>query len=77
MTMSMPMVSYAWFCRLTGVEKLDEIKLDTVPVALFRSNTGTEDWVLTEAEKALILESVNNALADPLNMTPSQYTAAP
>lgn len=71
------MVSYAWFCRLTGVEKLDEIKLDTVPVALFRSNTGTEDWVLTEEEKALILESVNNALADPLNMTPSQYTAAP
>lgn len=32
---------------------------------------------LTEEEKALILESVNNALADPLNMTPSQYTAAP
>ena len=71
------MVAYAWFCRLTGVDKLDEIKLSTVPVALFRSNSSTEDWVLTAEEKALILESVNNALADPLNMTPSQYTDAP
>ena len=32
---------------------------------------------MTDAEKAIILESVNNALANPLQMTQSQYTTAP
>lgn len=69
--------SYIWYCRLTGVDKLDAIKLDTVPKRFFKSTVSTEDWVLTEDEKALILESVNNALANPLQMTQSQYTTAP
>ncbi len=71
------MVSYVWFCRLTGVEQLEEIKLSSVPSALFLSKEGSEDWVLTEAEKALMLEAVNNALANPLEMTQSQYTTTP
>lgn len=71
------MVSYTWFCRLTGVEKLDEIKLDVIPKQFFKSTQALEDRVLTEAEKQLILESVNNALANPLQMTQSQYTEAP
>lgn len=71
------MTSYVWFCRLTGVEQLNEIKLDTVPSAMLNSIKTGEDWVLTDAEKALILESVNNALANPLEMTQSQYTTAP
>ena len=33
--------------------------------------------MITEAEKAVILEAVNNALANPLEMTQSQYTTAP
>lgn len=69
--------AYTWYCRLAGVEQLEEIKLDAIPVAFFRSTTGTADRVLTEGEKALILESVNNALKAPLTMTPSQFTTAP
>lgn len=71
------MVSYVWFCRLTGVQKLDQIKLDVIPKQFFKSTQALEDRVLTEAEKQLILESVNNALANPLQMTQSQYTEAP
>lgn len=71
------MVAYAWYCTLTGVEQLEEIKLDTVPKAFFKSNQLPVDWVLTDGEKALILECVNNALKDPLQMTQSQYTEAP
>jgi len=71
------MVSYTWFCKLTGIEKLEEIKLDTIPMQFFKSTVGAEDRVLTDAEKDLILESVNNALAEPFKMTQSQYTTAP
>ena len=71
------MVSYVWFCRLTGVEQLEEIKLDAIPKVFLRSAQSPTDRVLTDAEKALILEAVNNALANPLQMTPSRYTEAP
>ena len=69
--------SYTWYCRLMGIEKLEEIKLSAIPVSFFKSTVGVEDRVLTDAEKAIILESVNNALANPLQMTQSQYTQAP
>ena len=69
--------SYTWYCRLMDVEKLEEIKLDAIPVAFFKSTESTQDRVITEAEKAIILESVNNALANPYERTQSQYTEAP
>jgi len=69
--------SYTWYCTLAGIDHLDEVKLDAIPVAFFKSTKGTTDRVLTDAEKAIILESVNNALADPLHMTQSVYTTAP
>ena len=71
-------VSYVWYCRLAGVEKLDGLKYDVIPKQ-FLNNTiiKTEDRVLTDSEKAVILEAVNNALANPLQMTQSQYTTAP
>ncbi len=71
------MTSYVWYCRLAGIDKLDEIKLDVIPKQFFKSTQSPEDRVLTDAEKAIILESVNNALANPLQVTPSQYTTAP
>ena len=71
------MVSYVWYCRIAGIDQLTELKLDTVPTKLFRSTQFPLDWELTEAEKALILESVNNALKNPFEVTPSQYTTAP
>ena len=72
------MTSYVWYCRLMGVEQLEEIKLDAIPKQFLRSTADkTQDRVLTEMEKKIILESVNNALKDPLKITPSQYTEAP
>lgn len=71
------MVSYLWYCKLAGIEKLETIKLDSVPKNFFKSTQSPADWVLTDQEKALIVESVNNALTNPLQMTQSQYTTAP
>lgn len=71
------MTSYVWYCRLTGIDKLETIKLDKIPKNFFKSLKLTEDYVLTDADKALIIESVNNALANPLQVTQSQYTTAP
>ena len=68
--------SYTWYCKLMGIKKLEEIKLSSIPVK-FQNSTKTEaDVVLTDAQKAVILEAVNNALANPTKMTPSKYTQA-
>jgi len=70
--------SYTWYCNLAGIDHLDEIKLDAIPKAFLKSTADkTVDYVLTDMEKAIILESVNNALQNPLRMTQSQYTTAP
>ena len=69
--------SYTWYCSLVGIEKLDQIKLEVIPKQFFKTTVGSEDWALTDSEKALILETVNNALAEPLQVTQSQYTEAP
>lgn len=68
------MAAYTWLCSLLGIRQLEEIKLDTIPVNFFKSTKDTEDRVLTPMEKAIILESVNNALAAPLERTQSRYT---
>ena len=70
--------SYTWYCTLTGVDHLDEIKVDAIPKEFLKSTSDkTQDRVITEAEKAIILESVNNALKNPLKITQSQYTQKP
>lgn len=70
--------AYTWYCTLTGVEHLDEIKLDVIPKTFLKSTANTlVDYQLTDMEKAIVVESVNNALANPLQMTQSQYTEAP
>ena len=71
------MIAYLWYCKLTGVEHLDELKLDAVPKNFLKAKDATGEKVLTDTEKAIILEAVNNALAKPFEMTPSQYTTAP
>ena len=71
------MNSYVWLCRIFGIEQLSELKLDKIPAAFLKSTLGTQDRVLTDTEKAIILESVNNALKDPFTVTQSQYTTAP
>lgn len=69
--------AYTWYCSLRGINALEEIKLDTIPKAYFRTTVSPEDRVLTAHEKALILESVNNALKNPLQITRSQFTQRP
>ena len=69
--------AYTYFCVLTGVEKLDQVKLDAIPKRLVSTSIVSGDRVLTDADKALIIESVNNALANPLQITQSQYTQEP
>ena len=70
--------SYVWFCELYGVEQLEQIKVDAIPAAFLKSTADkTQDRVLTEGEKAVILEAVNNTLRDPLQITQSVYTAEP
>lgn len=72
------MTAYVWYCRLMGIEKLDEIKMDVIPKQFLKSaKDKTRDRVITEAEKRIIVESVNNALAHPLEITQSRYTEAP
>lgn len=72
------LVSYTWYCALTGLDHLESVDLDAIPMAFLRSTADkTQDRVLTEAEKAIIIESVNNALKNPLEMTQSLITTAP
>lgn len=76
--MARAMTSYVWYCRLMGIEKLEELKLDAIPKAFLKSTEDkTRDRVLTESEKAVMLESINNALSNPYQMTQSQYTEQP
>ena len=71
------MVAYTWFAVLTGKDQLEAINLDVIPRSLLKTTLGGGSWTLTDAEKAIVLESVNNALKNPLQMTQSQYTQAP
>ena len=66
-----------WYCKLAGIDKLEKINLDVIPKNFFVSLNDAQDYVLTDMDKAIILESVNNALATPLKMSQSQYTVAP
>lgn len=68
--------SYVWYCRIMGVDQISEVKMDTVPVH-FLKNKDNGDLVLTQSQKDILIESVNNALAKPVEMTQSQYTEAP
>ena len=69
--------AYVWYCKLMGIDHLDEMKQTVIPVKWFRSNTGLQDIQLTEMEINVALEAINNALKNPLEVTQSQYTEAP
>ena len=68
------MAAYTWYCILSGKKELTDVKVDAIPMAFLKSTADkTADRPVTEQEKLLIMETVNNALADPYNMTPSRY----
>ena len=62
---------YTAWCTLTG-KTLEEINLPPV-----NSYDLKEPVVLTEADKAVIIEAVNNAIANPWEVTPSSYPEMP
>lgn len=62
---------YAAWSTLTG-KTIDEINLP--PVHCYDL---PEDVILTEADKAVIMEAVNNAIANPWEVTPSSYPEKP
>lgn len=58
--------SYTWLATFLN-EPLTEINITNV----------TDTLILTEQDKAMILEAVNNAIKNPFAVTQSQYTTAP
>ena len=62
---------YTTWCALTGLP-LTEINLPPV-----NSYDLKEPVVLSESDKAVIIEAVNNAIANPYEVTPSSYPEKP
>ena len=62
---------YTAWATLTG-KPITEINLPPVS-----SYDLPEPLLLTEADKAVIIEAVNNAIANPWEVTPSSYTVKP
>lgn len=58
--------SYTWLAKIMG-KPLEAINFTNV----------SETLTLTDADKLIIIESVNNALANPYEITQSVYTTAP
>ena len=69
--------AYTWYCKLAGIEELTELKFTTIPKNFFKSTNSPVDYELTEMQQKILIESVNNALKNPLEQTQSQYTTAP
>ena len=68
-------VAYCCYCELYGVTELTEVKLDAITRSFLKTTPDkTQDRVLTDAEKALILEAVNNTIKNPFTITQSQIT---
>lgn len=71
------MAAYGLFATLTGKKQLTEINIDPVYATNTMANgiggaaKITEQF--TETQKKIILESVNNALTNPFQVTASQY----
>ena len=67
--------AYTWYCMITGTN-IRDCKFGPVPNGLVRDtqvrNTG-KDYELTEQWKQVLIESVENAIANPYELTPSQY----
>ena len=69
------LVAYGLYAVVTG-QALTEIHLDAVEACIGNTISGAEPFYtpLTETEKAIIIESVNNALKNPFSVTQSTIT---
>lgn len=64
------MVAYNWYCQMFDIDQLTEVKIDVIPKnlrATYRQqNLGDE--AITDAHKAIIMESINETLKDPFTI---------
>ena len=72
------LAAYTWYSVLTG-KKIEEINMDAIPAALryYKADREKGDLELTADMKAIIVESVQNAIANPYQITQSKITTAP
>lgn len=67
-------VAYTWYCTLTGTD-ISECNVGTMTAKMlldnWARNSGT-DLVLTDEQKAVLIEAVGNAMKTPYAITPSQ-----
>ena len=67
--------AYSCYCELYGIEELTEIKVNAIPRSFLKSTPDkSADLVLTDAEKAVVVEAVNNTIQTPLTITQSKIT---
>lgn len=67
--------AYSCYCELYGIEELTEIKVNAIPKSFLKSTPDKSvDLVLTDAEKAVVVEAVNNTIQNPLTITQSKIT---
>jgi len=68
-------VAYTWYCVLTGTN-IRDCKFGPVPNGIVRDdivrNSG-KDYEISEQWKQVLIESVENALANPYQLTQSAY----
>lgn len=68
---------YVWYCTLFN-KNIEELTIRYIPASSRYDeklrNSGV-NFELTDAEKNILIESVKNAMANPYQITPSQYTS--
>ena len=67
--------AYVWYCQLTGTN-IRDCKFGAVPNGIVRDNeirNSGKDYVLTEEWKQVLIESVENAIKNPYELTQSTY----
>ena len=66
------MIAYLWYCTLTGA-KIEECKFAPINYQYQKDEAAylmKQDLVITEEDKAVIIEVVGNAIAKPYEITP-------
>ena len=73
------MVSYLWYCKLTGttLTSIDDIHIDFVPKELRQTRFQSADLIITDAMKEDILEAVNHTLENPLSVPERSFKESP
>jgi len=67
--------AYVWYCQITGTN-IRDCKFGPVPNGIVRDNivrNSGKDYEISEQWKQVLIESVENAIAHPYELTQSQY----